>query len=347
MIELNTRLTRHVPDDELHAYLDQALSRSQCVEIETHLAACARCSDRRDANANMRDRTTALLAQITPRALIIPPPYASLEERRIALPVFSKWQRSLRRSGMWAAGLVAAAGAGWAGRSIFDPPRLVEVAAATAADTLAAANLSIRAVPLVTIAPAPDFVPSDRPVTVPERNQRRASIRSVTVSQPEAAIVPAPVLQFVSSVLPARESLDEPAPTPRLETVSSFERIWRRVSWEEALRIAGSGLPFIEGMPVIGVLLQPGAMGERPTVIVAQQDGTGEVIQSIEGPVAKVFDLLQRQSAPDVFASTASRTPPDYIEERGVTRRGIRILTVTGRLTVDSLNALAKVATIR
>ena len=31
---------RHIPEDELHAYLDQALSRSQCVEIESHLAAC-------------------------------------------------------------------------------------------------------------------------------------------------------------------------------------------------------------------------------------------------------------------------------------------------------------------
>jgi len=346
MTELNIRLTRHVPDDELHAYLDQALSRSQCVEIETHLAVCARCSDNRDANAAMRDRTTALLATLTPRALILPPPYGSLEERRIGIPHFSRLQRSLRRSGMWAAGIVAAIGAGWAGRSIFDPPRTLETVA-TVEDTLAAANLSVRAVPLVTIAPAPNFVPSDRPVAVPERNTRRSSVRSVTSRQPEAAIMPAPVLQFVSSVLPTRESLDEPAPAPRLETVSSFERIWRRVSWEEALKIAGSGLPFIEGMPVIGVLLQPGSAGERPTVIVAQQDGTGEVIQSIEGPVAKVFDLLQRQSAPDVFASAASRTPPDYVEVHGVTRRGIRILTVTGRLTVDSLNALAKVATIR
>ncbi len=346
MTELNIRLTRHVPDDELHAYLDQALSRSQCVEIETHLAVCARCSDNRDAHAAMRDRTTALLATLTPRALIIPPPYASLEDRRIGLPHFSRLQRSLRRSARWAAGIMVAIGAGWAGRSVFDPPRAPEPIA-TVEDTLAAANLSMRAVPLVTIAPAPDFVPADRPVTVPERSTRRSSVRSVTVRQPEAAIMPAPVLQLVSSVLPTRESLDPPAPAPRLETVSSFERIWRRVSWEEALKIAGSGLPFIEGMPVIGVLLQPGSGGERPTVIVAQQDGTGEVIQSIEGPVAKVFDLLQRQSAPDVFASAASRTPPDYVEVHGVTRRGIRILTVTGRLTVDSLNALAKVATIR
>jgi hypothetical protein len=355
MTELNIRLTRHVPDDELHAYLDQALSRSQCVEIETHLAVCARCSDNRDANAAMRDRTTALLAQITPRALIIPPPYASLEERRMLLPHFSRVQRALRRSGMAAAGIVAALGAGWAGRSFFDPPQVTLAAVQTPAEEVAAADLSIKAVPLesieavplATVAVAPDFVPADRPLPARERNPRRSTVRSVTVREPEAVIVPAPVIQFISSVLPTREPVGEISPAPRLETVSSFERIWRRVSWEEALKIAGSGLPFIEGMPVIGVLLQPGSGGERPTVIVAQQDGTGEVIQSIEGPVAKVFDLLKRQSAPDVFASSASRTPPDYVEDGGVTRRGIRILTVTGRLTVDSLNALAKVATIR
>lgn len=347
MTELNIRLTRHVPDEELHAYLDQALSRSQCVEIETHLAACARCSDRRDANAAMRDRTTALLAQITPRALIIPPPYASLEERRSTIPVFSRWQRNLRRSALWAAGIAAAIGTGWAGRSIFDPPR-APVAAAPTAETLAetAAPLST-AVPLATVAPAPDFAPPDAPLPPRERNPRRAEVRAVSTRPDEVSMVPAPVLQFASSVLPARESLTQPATIAPAESASPFERIWRSVTWEEALQIAGSGLPFIEGMPVVGVLLQPGSPGERPTVIVAQQDGSGEVIQSIEGPVGKVNDLLRRQSMPDVYASAPTRTPPDYVDDRGKVRRGIRILTVTGRLTVDSLNALARVATIR
>ena len=82
-------------------------------------------------------------------------------------------------------------------------------------------------------------------------------------------------------------------------------------------------------------------------VIVAQQDGSGEVIQSIEGPVAKVSDLLQRQAMPDIRYSTLTRTPPDYIEDRGTVRRNNRMMAVTGRLTVDSLNVLARVATIR
>jgi len=42
---------RHIPEDELHAYLDQGLSRSQCVEIESHLAACPSCQAARDGIA--------------------------------------------------------------------------------------------------------------------------------------------------------------------------------------------------------------------------------------------------------------------------------------------------------
>ena len=46
---------RHIPDEELHAYLDQALSRSQCVEIESHLAVCAPCREQRNDIAELRD----------------------------------------------------------------------------------------------------------------------------------------------------------------------------------------------------------------------------------------------------------------------------------------------------
>ena len=46
----------HIPEDELHAYLDQALSRSQAVEIECHLAECRRCQVERDRAAAVRDR---------------------------------------------------------------------------------------------------------------------------------------------------------------------------------------------------------------------------------------------------------------------------------------------------
>ncbi len=343
MTERNTRLMRHVPDEELHPYLDQALSRSQCVEIETHMAECARCSDRRDANAALRDRTTALLAHLTPRSLIIPPPYASLEARRIGMPSFSRWQRSARRAAIWAAGVAAAIGTGWTGRSILDPR-----VAQPPAETLAATAPIVTAIPLATMAPAAEFTPAPEEIAVPRPNTRDVGLRPASTRRVQAEIMPAPVVRFISSVLPTRvdRNLDE---TPVAGTVSRspYAHIWRSVQWEEALQIAGSGLPFIEGMPVVGVLLQPGGPGERPMVIVAQQDASGEVIQSIEGPVAKVTDLLQRQSMPDVRSSTLSRTPPDYIDDRGTVRRNNRMMAVTGRLTTDSLNALAKLATIR
>jgi anti-sigma factor RsiW len=57
---------RHIPEEELHAYLDQGLSRSQCVEIESHLAVCPSCQAARDGIAALRDRTTALLARLAP-----------------------------------------------------------------------------------------------------------------------------------------------------------------------------------------------------------------------------------------------------------------------------------------
>ena len=62
---------RHIPEDELHAYLDQGLSRSQCVEIESHLAACASCQarpgrHRRPAGPHHRPAGPARAAALLP-----------------------------------------------------------------------------------------------------------------------------------------------------------------------------------------------------------------------------------------------------------------------------------------
>jgi hypothetical protein len=230
-------------------------------------------------------------------------------------------------------------GAGWIGRSILEPRLLAPIpaegvsplAASIPTPSNPAADFEARATPLPLRVQAPRFV-----------EQRPTRFRTAS------DLVPPPVLQWASVGLPNREAItSEAAPVTRPDTHSPFDHIWRSVQWEEALQMAGSALPFIEGMTVVGVLVQPGAQGERPMVIVAQQDASGEVIQSIEGPVAKVNDLLQRQAMPDVHASEVARTPPDYFDGPGGPRRGLRILTVTGRLPVDSLNVLARIAAIR
>ena len=336
MIGWNTKAMRHIPEDELHAYLDQALSRSQCVEIETHLAECGGCRDGRDAIAALRDRTTALLGTLTPRRLIVRPPLALLAERKgRSAALRARWQDSVKRAGLWAAGVAAAVGAGWVARTVLDPHR----------NQPAPVAASVAATP-VAVEPPLDLPPAQS-IPIPPQPTRTLVTRSVAHNRD--GVVPAPSLQLASLVLPSHSLI--PAETSSSaaaeDSHSPFERIWRVVSWEEALQLAGSGLPYIEGMPVVGVLVQPGAPGERPTVIVAQQYVGGDVIQSMEGPVAKVNELLQRQSAPDIHASEPARTPPDYVDGPAGVHRSLRILAVTGRLAVDSLNALARSATIR
>ena len=329
---------RHVPEEELHAYLDQALSRSQCVEIETHLAACGHCRDSRDSVAAMRDRTTALLGRLQPRPLIIPPPFEALARRPGRFGFSVVWERRLRRAGLWAASVAGAVGVGWGARSVLDPHRV-----SLAATPPAAASVVTASAPQVTPAELEQVA---TPAPIQEHQARYVPSRPTADRRP-SRVIPAPSFQLASSALGSHEMLITEATPVTPEPHAPFDRIWRAVSWEEALKVAGSGLPFIEGMPVVGVLLQPGAAGERPMVIVAQQDAGGEVIQSIEGPVAKVNDLLQRQTAPDIHSSEPARTPPDYVDGAGGVRRALRILTVTGRLSSDSLNALARVATIR
>src|SRR5918999_4720786 len=100
---------RHIPEDELHAYLDQGLSRSQCVEIESHLAGCASCQAARDGIAALRDRTTALLARLAPPRSFP----ASFETLRRRAAIEASARRRRIHVAAWAASLIAALGLGW------------------------------------------------------------------------------------------------------------------------------------------------------------------------------------------------------------------------------------------
>lgn len=331
---------RHVPEEELHAYLDQALSRSQCVEIETHLARCGRCRDARDDAAALRDRTTALLAALTPRPLILPPPMAELMSRR-PVSVVPRISVRSRRLGLLAAGVLGAVGAGWLARSATLPISVDTPVPMATALPAAPPSTPITTVERITEAPAPQ----------PESQPRRLELarKPAETPAPSEAIAPPPELTLVSAVAPAGEgSGGASVPVvPPVATPAGFDRLWRSVEWEDALVLAGGSLPFINGLPVLGVLLQPGQPGERPAVIVSQQHPSGEILRSIEGPVAKVTEFLQRPAEPGLNASEPARTSPDYIESRGVTRRVLRALAVTGRMQADSLTAMARSAALR
>lgn len=117
---------RHIPEEELHAYLDQALSRAQAVEIESHLAGCARCRAERDGIAGLRDRTTALLATLAPRGSIARPAWSELRRRHQLALVH---RANLVRGGVWAASLAGALALGYLAHSLRDRTALAAAAA--------------------------------------------------------------------------------------------------------------------------------------------------------------------------------------------------------------------------
>jgi hypothetical protein len=151
----------HIPEDELHAYLDQALDRQRCVEIESHLAECTRCRDARDGIAALRDRTTALLARLAPRRTVIPA-YAEIR-RRAQIRVFRQ-QRVLARLA-WAASVVLALGIGWTASTLYRGPAADAPLAAAPAPRPAAVAQPLPTEP-VAVQPAP--APA-QPVSAPAR----------------------------------------------------------------------------------------------------------------------------------------------------------------------------------
>jgi putative zinc finger protein len=316
---------RHIPEEELHAYLDQGLSRSQCVEIESHLAACPSCQAARDAIAALRDRTTALLAKLAPPRGF-PPAFDSLRRRAAA-------EASARRRRMhlaaWVASLVAAIGLGWMA-NYFLTARL---AAPTELARQTVAPLPITA-PVSPTAVAPPVKSSPVSRAAIRRHRTRTAAESTVTLPP---VVPPPSLQL--------SSVDVSRPEPELNGM------WRTMSWDGAQAEAGDKLPHIDGLPVVQVQLQllPSDQGKQPLMVVAQQLSSGEVIRTIEGPTNDVSHLLAQRTISDpdpTFAGTDSNGSsgggPSHTDRTMAMQRGDRMLVITGALPSDSLLAMIR-----
>jgi hypothetical protein len=329
---------RHIPEDELHAYLDQGLSRTQAVEIESHLADCITCRASRDRIAALRDRTTALLARLGP-PLRLPPTFESV--RRRAAEHASERRRRLHTMA-WAASLVLAVGLGW-----------------TASSTLAvretAPNVSAgpgATVPAESPAPAAPIRPS-APLALaasPRQDSGRAVPRRP--ARPTAAAAAAANAPNEDSIRAAMLAVLDPAPAVELtrlegsgQRAEEFEGIWRTVSWDGAQAEGGRRPPHIDGLPVVKVQIQAGEQNTRPVTVVAQQLSSGQVIQTIEGPAAGVSQLLARRTmadptAPQTAADSAARALAG--DQAMAMRLGDRMLAITGALPSDSLRAMIR-----
>ena len=349
----NTRRTdetmRHIPDEELHAYLDQALSRSQCVEIESHLAACASCQANRDAIAALRDQTTALLATLTPPRRFVPA-FELVRERAAARSArrAERW-----RAGAWAASLLVAVGLGWAGQSMLDDhPRTAGPVAALpmvrqpALDTVAApamAGSSLRG----DTADAPAMLAGSGPAAPRPRTDPQTVAQTPERRPEPVAAAPAPAVSLQASQEPL-EPMRAEVSSGRLvgsDLAAGTGAVWRTLSWDGARRERGDVVPRIAGLPVVEVQMGQAKQGERPVVVVAQQLSSGEVIHTIEGPATDVSRLLSAQPG------SPAASPWPTVGESGISgvdgtmavRRGDRMLAITADgVPRDSLRAMIR-----
>ncbi|MBM4187333.1 MAG: zf-HC2 domain-containing protein [Gemmatimonadetes bacterium] len=318
--------TRHIPEDELHAYLDQALSRSQCVEIECHLATCRACHLEREQIASMRDRTTALLALAAPRRPIVAPAFAALKAR----PAAARRSGLATRLGL-GLGLVAAGlGAAVVASQLFSSP----AASGAISETVAVAP-PVRPVEraLVALGPVSLVEPDPAPAEAPPPKPRRPTAHAGSVQ----LVVSDPVVQ-VATLAPETEPFQ-------------LAGLWQSVDLRQAETETAGHLPKIDGLPIIDIQLQRGGGDQRPLIVIAQQHPSGRILRTIEGPMDRVEALLEAQvtaRTSAVRASVPSMTPPDYVlDGASNARRGLRMLTVMGDLPADTLNALARAIEVR
>ena len=317
---------RHIPEEELHAYLDQGLSRSQCVEIESHLAGCPACQTARDGIAALRDRTTALLAKLAPPRGF-PPAFESVR-RRAALEASARRRRL--HLAAWAASLVGAIGLGWTANYLIssrtaEPVRIARQVVAPLSPTPPAAPAFVR--------PPANNAATARPA--PRRQSRRVTPASPGVVVPP--VVPPPSLEL------------SPIDIPRAEFDFELDGMWRTMSWDGAQAEAGDKLPRIDGLPVVQVQLQASEQGKQPLMVVAQQLSSGEVIRTIEGPTSDVSQLLAQRTMtdPDPTVARADSTQPagnipNHSDRTMAMQRGDRMLVITGALPPDSLLAMIR-----
>ncbi|HET7240837.1 MAG TPA: zf-HC2 domain-containing protein [Gemmatimonadales bacterium] len=323
---------RHIPEEELHAYLDQALSRSQCVEIESHLAGCPSCRATRDGIAALRDRTTALLARLAPPRRV---PMA-FEALRHEGDLRASIRRRRVRVAAWAASLVLAVGTGWAAAALSrqEPSRPVARAPEAPAPQQTVAVVE------TTPANAPD---SDPPV--------KPSPREHHVARPSAerAEPAQPANRDVADLQAKLALLDVSAPVqlapiePGADRAAESGGMWRTMSWDGARNENGDELPHIEGLPVIRVQVQATDHGRRPLMVVAQQLASGQVIETIEGPANDVSQFLSRRGeGATALAPGEVGLPSAADQSMAMQVGGDRMLAVTGALPADSLRAMIR-----
>jgi len=306
---------RHIPEDELHAYLDQALSRSQCVEIESHLARCPACQAERDAIAALRDRTTGLLALLTPGPRHAPA-WATLEARATAARARSR--RRVRYAG-WAASVAAAVAMGWLARDFAPDPAGNVAVGEPAAAPAAAPSIPSTESPSVVVSTddsAPIPSPAPQPAARLASSERSAPSGTDTAAHQDGPVAAGMALRGADGVLS-----DFP-----------LAGVWRTVTWDRLRGDSSDWVPRVGGLPVKEIRVSQRTSGGLS--VVSQQLASGQTIRTVAGPASDVRSLISNRTGQS--ASAQLEVDPSMASKAD----GERMLVILGDIPTDSLRAL-------
>jgi hypothetical protein len=305
----------HLPEEEIHAWLDQQLSRVQAAEVAEHLLGCLICRALEAEVRGVRERTTALLALAAPRSFRALPTATPAAIRRTPARI---------RSGSVAAAAAVIVGLGsWAATrdtaptDTGNPPQLAaafvapailaRVATLPGLDTAAAMPLPATTSRTLTLASRA----TTSPRMMPSRNT------SVPVSARKLGVV-----------------------DPMLEVGPSGEG-WETASLQEAREGASGALAHLDGITVSAVRIQPSRVGGRPTAMVRHLLPDGRAVWVVEGTLDDMAPIYRVLEASGLSLSNPRRARPDYIGTDAEPVRTSRMVTVASFLPVDSLERLA------
>jgi hypothetical protein len=321
---------RHIPEEELHAYLDQALSRLQCVEIESHLAECCRCRSARDEIAALRDQTTALLATLAPTVRQAPP----FETIRARSQQIGTARRRRVTTMAWAASMAAALFAGWEANQWLArapaPPDVLQAASRPAEPATTASRAPTRSASPVPVSPVPSVA-----LVTPQTTEPAALAASV----PREVTFPVvPVVHATTLFRP------EPVPQALLAVAAAGPQLyagWRPVPLGQADTAGGTRVPRVSGLPIVQVLVQEVGTDTEVTAVDQKLD-TGETIRTIEGPAAKVETLIAQEQGRE-----RPRDEDGAGQQKAtlILRQGDRMVALTG--PSDVLHNLVARVTVR
>ena len=293
----------HIPEDELHAYLDQALGRLRCVEIESHLAECTRCRDARDGIAALRDRTTALLARLAPRRTVVPS-YGEIR-RRAQLRMLQ--HRRVVAGMAWAASVVIALGIGWTASEVYRAP----------APAVAAAPVESPVVAPPTDAPQTQASQTDAPPA--EATRGAARVESAPVRTVRSAPAPEPRLA--------------PVPVANRTSPSAASQGWRTVAWD-----AAPGAPVRPD----STAAEPPPPAPAQGAVVTRQLANGEVMRSVSGVPSDVSTLLSGRPQPPAESRLAPPTMPPAYGNGALALRQRGAAAAPSAIPSDSLRAMMR-----